>query len=124
MSDSVSIQMAVEKTTVDRRSATLFSILREDPVAQAVDEDVSQKLLVDNQSVDVAVSLAGVTSTTFLILTTTKTISVKLNGSTTALIVTNFLAIEGTITALTVSNSSGSSAYIELYAYSKPTVNQ
>jgi len=122
MSDSVSIQMAVEKTTVDRRSATLFSILREDPVAQAVDEDVSQKLLVDNQSVDVAVSLAGVTSTTFLILTTTKTISVKLNGSTTALIVTNFLAIEGTITALTVSNSSGSSAYIELYAYSKPVV--
>jgi len=122
MSDSVSIQMAVEKTTVDRRSATLFSILREDPVAQAVDEDVSQKLLVDNLAVDVAVSLAGVTSTTFLILTTTKTISVKLNGSTTALIVTNFLAIEGTITALTVSNSSGSSAYIELYAYSKPVV--
>lgn len=78
---------------------------------------------IDDGAVDQAVALPDAT-TDYLILLTDRQISVKLNGSATALVLkpkvagkkTPVMLIRGDITSLTVSNASGAAANVDMVA--------
>lgn len=79
-----------------------------------VTEQNNQTIVVSNGATDQALSLGPVADATGFTLETDETITIKLNGSSDAITVNSILVLYGSVTAITVSNASGSDATLKV----------
>ncbi len=82
----------------------------------SVNETTSQTIQILDAVTDQSINLGGVATTEVFLLETDQEITIKLNGSSDAITIDSFIALGGTVTALTISNASGSTANVTIKA--------
>jgi len=82
----------------------------------SVNETTSQLIQVADSVTDQTINLGPVATSEVFMLETDQTITIKLNGSSDAITVDSVFVLGGTVTALTVSNASGSTANLTVKA--------
>lgn len=105
------IKLSVTQETIDANNAVIDSKAYD--ISKSTTETTRGTIIIADAASDQALNLGGVASATYTRLNTDQTITIKLNGSSDAITVTDQFILVGTVTAVTVSNASGSDANLE-----------
>jgi len=111
-----SLQADLTATLAVQRLGTTVNLLAFSKTFSDEEHDEAQQHYeeVANGAVDQVINLGPLTTVEILALSSDQSITLKINGSVTAVGVKGLLVWGGNITALTVSNASGSQANIEM----------
>src|SRR5437879_2818719 len=108
---NLSVSLDVNRTTFTAK------IINDTQTLTAVDFDeaTGQELTIATGVSNAAVSLGGLTTATTLAMFSDEPVTVKLNGEATGHLCANLLLTSAAITAITLSNASGSTATVRLH---------
>ena len=102
--------------SVDRDDGKLALVDSVEVQDEAHDEAKSEFMEVANGSTDLAVPLGGLTTVKALLIISNQDVSFKINGGNTGVQVKTLFLRDCAVTALTVSNASGSTADVRILA--------
>lgn len=114
---AIYVKSCVKVTFADDSDLNGISLQAADTVTDSTSfsESTTQKISIANGATDEAINFGGVATGKLLYFKSSVAVSIKLNGSSDALVITagQPVHLPATITALTVTNSSGSDALID-----------
>jgi hypothetical protein len=77
-------------------------------------EKTHQRLSVPTATTDLAIQFGGCSAGNLVFVSTDKTISIKISGGTQAITINSFAVLSGDISAMTLTNASGSTAVVDI----------